>query len=75
MSHEQRSKRAPCHRPSVKEIRQAQERAGLKDEQCADLLCVGVFTWLGWLSGAPMPPGAWKLFRYEVGMLELPKKL
>lgn len=75
MSHENRSKRAPCHRPDVEEIQKAQERARLTDAQCAELVCVPEVTWYRWAAGAfPMPPGAWKLFRYEVGMLELQRR-
>lgn len=72
MSHPNRSKRAACHEPDCAEIQRAQKLYRLTDEQCAGMVCVGVLTWQRWHDGSkPMPAGAWKLFRYEVGMLEL----
>lgn len=72
MNHPNRSKRSACHRPSADEIKLAQEQAGLTDARCAELVCVSEVTWKLWASGATrMPAGAWKLFRLEVGLLDL----
>lgn len=63
----------PCLNPTGAEVRAAQKSAGLSHEQCAELVCVSAVTWMKWHSGAMvMPCGAWKLFRYEVGLLVPP---
>ncbi len=85
MSHPNRGGRnKPCVNPTVAEIRRAQERAwnpvtrerGLTNRQCAELCCVTEHTWESWLmegpNGRQMPAGAWKLFRYEIGLLGPP---
>jgi hypothetical protein len=72
--------RKPCVSPSPEEIRKAQERSGWTNAQCADACCVSEYTWEGWVSEPTsgkhreMPAGAWKLFRYEVGMLDPPTR-
>lgn len=69
-----------CKTPSVAEIRRAQARAGLTNAECAVLVCVSERTWENWVADPdvpayrPMPAGAWKLFRYEIGLLDPPPK-
>lgn len=80
MSHANRSRRQPCVEPRVAEIRRAQAKHGLTNAAAADLVCVPLRTWENWVADEgnaehrPMPKGAWKLFRYELGMLAPPKK-
>ncbi len=67
----------PCVTPSVEEIRRAQARAGLTNAKCAALCCVTEHTWENWVAldgenQRQMPAGAWKLFRYEIGLLGPP---
>lgn len=70
----------PCQTPSVGQIRRVQARAKLTNGQCAELVCVSQRTWENWVldpssdEHREMPAGAWKLFRYEIGLLDPPKK-
>jgi hypothetical protein len=78
MSHPNRGRmRKACVNPSVDEIRRVQARAGLTNARAAELVCVAEHTWENWVTEGPnnrqMPAGAWKLFRYEVGLLDPPK--
>jgi hypothetical protein len=67
-------RRGPCVNPTVDEVRRAQARAGWTNAQCAEACCVSEHTWENWVTEGPnhrdMPAGAWKLFRYEVGLLK-----